>query len=134
MVHFFLDRKGMLPRRSYHKSFSKILKNTQNNYLAFCGCFRIPSIFDLSTWKFYCNNQIVQLMWHSLSKDRCFHENKHLDMHWDLWQRCLWEHRYHPLVKLYSTQKFPFPLVSSLTKLTFTLLKLILSLIKFEIG
>ena len=32
------------------------------SHLALSGCFRTPTIFHLSLWKFYCSNQIVELI------------------------------------------------------------------------
>ena len=37
-------------------------EKTQNTYPALSGCFQILTIFYLSAWKFYCNNQIVEFI------------------------------------------------------------------------
>ena len=70
--------------------------------------YLLVSFIAISPWTFYCDNQIVELIVECLSKERCFHRNKYLDMHWDLWQWCLWQHRYHLSVKLRSIQKVLF--------------------------
>ena len=56
----------------------------------------------------------------SLSKERWFHEIKYLDMHWGMWQQCLWKLRHHPFSQLRSIQKifFFFFQMSTQTKLT----------------
>ena len=69
---------------------------------------------------------IIKLDWtnqpgllNSLSKERCFYENKYFDYALRCLRRCLWKHSYRPIVELCSIQKLSFLPLSSCSKFTF---------------
>ena len=119
--NFFLVKlQAYLATLPKMNSFTSILqrfwpKNSEYQ-LALSGCFRIPTIFLIGhLGSFKAIIKLLNGLLNSLSKERCFHREKYLDMHWDLWQPYLWKHRYHPLVKLHSIRSFLFQLFHHLT-------------------
>ena len=86
-------------------SFPVAASNYQLSLICVLECF--IAIIKLLNW--FLN---------SLSKERWFHEIKHLDVHWGMWLQCLWKHGHHPLVSYVASKKFSFSLVSTQTKLT----------------
>ena len=135
---FFSKTAGILPPKlpktnSFTSIFQRFCPKSQNTYVVLIGCFRITFSFICLLESFTAIIRYLTWLLNSLSIERCFHRNKYLDIHWYLCQWCLWQHRYHPLVKLHSIQKVFFSLDSALAKLNLTLLKSLLLLTKFEI-
>ena len=74
---------------SFTSVFQRFWQKSQSTYVALSGCFRILIIFRIPICLLGNFTAVIKLLkWllNSLSKERCFHGNKYLDLHWDLWQ------------------------------------------------